>query len=114
MGRGIKLNVPYSRRILAYCESNGVSVPPGFHVRSSEKFAIINVSSVPPRLVAVTSYLESDIIKFLTHPRNAGSIFRVLDFKSGHELKYAGGKRLARSSAFQHELPNEVKYRVEP
>ena len=46
MGRGIKLNVPYSRRILAYCESNGVSVPPGFHVRSSEKFAIINVSSV--------------------------------------------------------------------
>jgi hypothetical protein len=111
---GIKLQAPYSRRILAYCENNGVSVPPGFHVRNAEKFAVINVSSVPPSLVAVTSYLESDIIKFLSHPRNTNLSFRVLDFKSGHELECIGGKHLARSSPFQHELPNEVKYRVEP
>jgi len=111
---GIKLKAPYSRRILAYCESNGVSVPPGFQVRTAEKFAVINVSSVPPRLVAVTSYLESEIIEFLTHPRNASSVFRVLDFKSGHELRYVGGKHLVRAATFEHELPNEVKYRVEP
>jgi hypothetical protein len=107
-----KLTPPYGKRIEAYCLANGISVPVGFHHRSSCKFAILDCTH--KKLVAVTYFLEADVIAFLNAEQNVTKQFRVLDFKRGRELAHAGGKRLIAVGAFDHKLPNELEYLVQP
>ena len=107
-----KLTAPYGKRIEAYCLANGFSVPVGFHNRTSCKFAILDCTSM--KLVAVTYFLEVDVIAFLNAEQNAAKQFRVLDFKRGRELAHGGGKKLFAVGVFDHKLPNELEYLVQP
>ena len=109
-----KLRPPYRERILAYCAKHGISVPPGFHVRNAEKFAIFDITSEPNALVSVTTYLPSDVISFITDKRNEGRRFRILDFKRGCELLVEGNIRLVRGDSFQCKSENELLYLVTP
>jgi hypothetical protein len=107
-----KLTAPYGKRIEAYCLANGFSVPAGFHNRTSCKFAILDCTSM--KLVAVTYFLEADVIAFVSALQNAARKFRVLDFKRGRELAHVGGKKLIAVGVFDHKLPNEIEYLVQP
>ena len=107
-----KLTPAYGKRIEAYCLANGISVPVGFHHRSTCKFAILDIAQ--KKLVALTYYLEADVISFLSAEQNIGKQFRVLDFKRGRELAHVGGKRLVAVGTFDHKLLNELEYLVQP
>jgi hypothetical protein len=107
-----KLTPPYGKRIEAYCLTNGFDVPIGFHNRTSCKFAILDCSSM--KLVAVTYYLEADVIAYINSAQNAARQFRVLDFKRGRVLAHADGKKLLAVGVFNHKLPNELEYLVQP
>jgi hypothetical protein len=93
--------IPYTQRILRYCSDNGIQVPAGFHLRSAEKFALIDISTHPNKLVAVTSYLENWVVNYLKSDHATGRTFRILDFKKGRELEYDGSKKLKLIGEFQ-------------
>ena len=107
-----KLTPPYGKRIEAYCLANGISIPVGFHHRSSCKFAILDCTS--KKLIALTYALEADVIKFLGAEQSGTRQFKVLDFKRGRELVHLGGKRLTSVGVFSHKLPGELEYFVQP
>ena len=108
-----RFRLPYSKRIIAYCETNGIAIPVGFHARHTYRFAVVDTGASPPKLLAVTSCMERDVIAQLTAKRNRGKSFRIFDFKCGRELAYAEGKYLTEIGRFSCELPNELKYLVE-
>jgi hypothetical protein len=105
---------PYAQRIEAYCHQHGIQVPPGFHHRSACRYAIVDTSASPPRLSAVTYYLESWVIDYLVTARSASRQFRVLDFKRGLELAYRGGKHLEEIGTFEHRVTGEEPSKGEP
>ena len=111
---GNRLKPPYTKRILAFCERYEIAVPVGFHARHCYRFAIVDITERPNKLLAITSYQESGVIRQLTAPIHQGRAFRIFDFKRGRELAYLEGKRLTEIGRFEHELPNELKYLVDP
>jgi hypothetical protein len=102
-----KRPIPYAKRILHYCERHAIKVPIGFHSRSAYKFALIEVSVTPTKLIAVTWYLESQVVAYLQRATSEGRAFRVFDFKAGRELRYIGERKLQRLSGFAHRAPDE-------
>jgi hypothetical protein len=98
---------PYAQRMEAYCRTHGIQVPVGFQHRSACRYAIVDESAAPPKLSAVTYYLESWVIDYLTAASNTAKALRVLDFKRGRELAYRGGKHLVEVGRFEHECPGE-------
>ena len=108
-----KLRHPYTQRIIRYCESRGIAVPRAFNMRSAYRFAIINLSESPLKLFPITDWDERWIIGFLDHPSRKDLVFQVLDFKHGFEMRHVGVKKLERGERFDHEVPGELKYRVE-
>jgi hypothetical protein len=109
-----RLKRPYTKRILAFCEKHNIAVPVGFHARNCYRFAIVDMTAVPNKLLAVTSYMESDVVRQLSSLHPEGHEYRILDFKRGRELTHVGEKNLTEIGSFEHELPNELKYLVEP
>lgn len=104
-----KLRAPYRQRILAYCQANGITVPENFDApKSSDKFALLDLTTSPPSLVSRTTYLESEIVEFLARPENQSKRFRLLDFKRGVELSCTSEGKLEKIGAFQHISPGEI------
>lgn len=95
----------YAKRILHFCDIHGIEVPVGFHTSSAYKFAVVDVAA--KKLVAVTWYIESQVIEYLERALPGARLFQVLDFKRGCEMQYAGGARLHRGASFDHRAPNE-------
>jgi hypothetical protein len=110
-----KLRTPYRKRILAFCEREGIVVPRSFDIaKASDRLALIDLTTRPPTLVSRTTYLTKDVVRFLNRAENSGRQFRILDFRHGFELKPDEDGRLVRSSAFAHRAENELLYLVEP
>jgi hypothetical protein len=106
--------IPYTQRILRYCGENGIEVPAGFHLRSAKKFALIDTSAQPNKLISVTSYLESWLVKYLKSDQATDRTFRILDFKKGRELEYDGSKKLKPIGEFQINDFNEPLTDADP
>jgi hypothetical protein len=101
--RGIypgKRRKSYYQRILAFCEGQSVSVPPGFHTKDAYNYALVDVGTTPHTLVADTWYLASWVVDYLTSRLAHGRSFRIFDFDKCRELRYEGGKKLVVISAF--------------
>jgi hypothetical protein len=99
---------PYRERILAYCEKNNVVVPHDFDItKSSEKYALIDITEEPHTLVSRSTYLENEIITFLQKEPHKGRQYRILDFKRCCELHLNGSKRLKCGETFSCKLPRE-------
>ncbi|MDR2689710.1 MAG: hypothetical protein LBB76_08135 [Azoarcus sp.] len=110
-----KLRLPYRQRILHYCASNGVVVPKDFDApKSSDKYALVDITSQPPTLVNRTSYLKSEIHKFLSRPENRERKFKLLDFKRGLELSCSIEDKFEKIGAFDHVSPDELLNLVSP
>jgi len=48
--------IRYALRIERFCKVHGIDVPVGFSTRSAYKFALIDTTVEPNKLVAVTDY----------------------------------------------------------
>ena len=112
---GARLRIPYRQRILHYCRQHGIVVPKGFDApKSSERYALVDVSVEPNLLYERTACMERDVIRVVDQARNTGRAFRILDFKRGVELQHDGGTRLAKVGAFECAAPGELLSLVEP
>jgi hypothetical protein len=84
-------------------------VPHGFDAsKSSDKYAVVDVSSTPPTLAKRTTCFEREVIEYLGQPDNMGRSFRILDFKRGLELQHVGGNHLAKTGEFECRSPDEL------
>ena len=84
-------------------------VPKGFDApKSSERYVAIDVSVEPNVLHNRTTFMEREVIQFLEQPQNAGRTFKILDFKRGVELRYAGGNQLLKVGTFDCSTPGEL------
>lgn len=81
----------YTDRIKAYCESNGIVIPPGFFRHPASQYAAIDVGSSPPRLIAKTWFKQEDLAYYLEHLAG-GRALKLLDFKEHQELQYRDGQ----------------------
>ncbi len=85
-----------SRRRLARRSRAGNS---GFYRHPASRFAVVDVDSAPPKLVATTWFRQEDVVYYLNE-FGSGRKLRVLDFKDRRELIFRGGKRLKTGPAF--------------
>jgi hypothetical protein len=94
---------------------NGIVVPKNFDTpKSSDKYALVDITSQPPTLVSRTTYLESDVRDFLSRPENRERKFRLLDFKRGLELSCSIEGKFEKIGSFAHVSPGEMLYLVSP
>jgi hypothetical protein len=104
-----KPRAPYRLRILHYCETNGIAVPENFDApKSSDKFALLDLTTTPPSLVSRTTYLESEVVEFLSRTENLDKKFRLLDFKRGLELSCTSNGKFEKVGSFEHKSPEEI------
>ena len=85
----------YNLLIESYCGSRGIEVPVGFGRSTANRYAVIQLDSDPPKLVALTWFNKEDVVHFLRNLWENRPV-RILDFKEGVELVDEGGKRLNR------------------
>jgi hypothetical protein len=90
----------YKKLIEDFCATNGVTVPPGFARNTPSRYAIIRTNVASPKLIATTWFKVTDVIYYIEHflsPELGDALsqsIRILDFETGEELVYNGGKRL--------------------
>jgi hypothetical protein len=103
LGRMKSFKVTRRDMVSAFCLASGFVVPRNFDIAQPvAKLVAVDVSATPPVLVSRSSYLESEVIAFITQPDNAHRAFRVFDFKRLIELHYPGtGKKLLKGVAFE-------------
>lgn len=95
----------YQARILRYCEQHGITVPPMFSSRTAARYAVIDLSCSPPKLVALTFDSTSSLRSYLDRTgidwrQDSFPPLRILDFRSGRQLHHVGGWRLRRGALF--------------
>jgi hypothetical protein len=89
----------YRERIAAFCSSEGIQVPSGFHRHPGSRYAVVDLDSAPPKLVATTWFKQADVLHYLKNFA-VGRKLRVLDFKDRRELVFDGSERLNTGPAF--------------
>jgi hypothetical protein len=78
-------------KILAFCNASGVAVPKNFDIANPTfRLITIDYSSTPPTLFKCSTYIESEVVEYITSPQNSGKKFRIFDFKRFIELYYLG------------------------
>ena len=95
----------YKSRIVRYCESNSVIVPPLFGRRGVSRYAVVDLSCSPPKLVALTFDAIESLVTYLDRTeidwkRDTDPPMRILDFESGRQLHHLGGWELYDGSSF--------------
>lgn len=98
----------YETRIRRYCEANSITIPEalGHNARAPVgRYAVVDLSKTPSRLVALTFGSSSDLIGYLDRTdvdwaQTKNPSLRILDFKKGRELRHVGGWRLRHGSSF--------------
>jgi hypothetical protein len=79
----------YSTRIRRYCEDRGIEIPPGFARHPASRYAVIDMGSAPPRLIARTWFKQEDLVYYLEGHADVPAL-RLLDFKERRELRFEG------------------------
>jgi hypothetical protein len=92
-----------------------VTVPANFDVtKSSDKYALVDLSTSPPSLVNRTVLLKREIATFLSLPANQEKRFRILNFKCGVELSCSTAGTFEKIGVFDHVSPLELLSLVSP
>lgn len=75
------------RRMLAYCEKHGVTVPSAFHdLNTIYPIAVIDLSKPQkPCLLPTTFYNASTVLTYLRDTDKSPESCKVLDFERGYE-----------------------------
>ncbi len=106
-----KIPKPYRKRILYYCETQGILVPNNFDIaQSSEALVAIDITEIPHQLAPASTFLWKEVLKYIRTPTRNERKFKILDFKRGCELVMQED-RLVRGKSFEHKIPNESQLR---
>ncbi|STZ77126.1 hypothetical protein [Bergeriella denitrificans] len=76
---------PYQARIAAYCQAQGIDIPAGFYRHAASRYAAVNYSCTPPKLLAVTWFKLEDA-RYYLNKFSDGRVLRIFDFKDGCHL----------------------------
>lgn len=79
----------YKHSIEAFCRDKGITIPPAFYRHATSRYAAIDLTLTPPKLVAST-WLNKEAVKFYVNNLPAGARVRILDFHDNHEMDYDG------------------------
>jgi hypothetical protein len=96
----------YKKLITDYCETNGITVPPGFARNTPSRYAIIRTHQTPPKLIATTWFAVADVLYYIQHHLAAefgdalSASIQILDFQTAEVLAYNGSKQLNRIGTF--------------
>jgi len=113
--RSGQLGTPYRQRIAAFCEREGIVVPPRFdRSKASDRRALVDATGDPPTRVPRSTCLESRVIAFLDRAEPANRRFHTLDFKRRCELHRVEGRKRSRGRAFDFRAAGERLSRVIP
>jgi hypothetical protein len=94
------------RSIEAYCNRNGVVIPPGFGRNAPSRYVVIRRDSNSPKLVAKTWFNQADVVYYATNTLvpelgpNFDEVVEILDFKEGQILRHKGGGKLVGRGSF--------------
>lgn len=75
-------------RAKAYCNRLGIEIPAGFHRQPAARYALIDLSATPPKLIARTWFKPDGVIGYLAQ-QGRDRQFRIVDFKDQVELTLA-------------------------
>jgi hypothetical protein len=73
-------------RIKDYCGRLGIEIPAGFHRQPAARYALVDLSATPPKLIARTWFKHDGVISYLSQ-YGGDRKFRILDFKDRVELQ---------------------------
>ena len=103
-----KRRIPYRQRITEYCARNSIIIPIEFDVtKSSDKFVLVDITIEPYQLVARSTYLPSEIVSYISDPKNSSRQFQILDFKRCCELIFSDQAKLIRGNSFECKCKDE-------
>jgi hypothetical protein len=89
----------FTDRLERYCAAAGIEIPVGFNRRSARRYAVIDLSATPPKLIATTWFKQEDLLHCLrTYATNRA--VRILDLKARQELIIENGAITAHGAAF--------------
>jgi len=92
--------------ITGYCTSRGITIPPGYGRNSPNRFAVVRIDLLPPKLIATTWFKVGDVLDYIENQldrelgEKTGSSIQILDFKTGESLAYTGKGQLQRIGPF--------------
>jgi len=86
-------------KIKAYCIRQGVEIPAGFHRQPAARYALIDLSVSPNKLIARTWFKHEGVITYLSQ-YGAGRRLKILDFKDQVELTLTETSHLIPGDAF--------------
>jgi hypothetical protein len=88
------LKKTYGERLVEYCENNGILIPNSFHTRKCYKFAIINLSSNPNKLCALTTYMANNVTEIIQklELEKGAQEWLILDLKRCCTVQIEGNK----------------------
>ena len=89
----------FSQKIRVFCDSERIEIPSGFHRHSASRYALIETSVSPNKLIAKTWFNQEDVINYLQQ-YGADRQFRILDFKERVEFILSPTQKLARGNVF--------------
>ena len=78
-----------STKIEAFCAEAGYVIPSGFWRHPAGRYAVIDLSQSPPKLVAKTWQKQEDLVYYLNSLSEERPM-RILDFKERRELTKLG------------------------
>lgn len=82
--------------IEGWCAANCVAIPPGFYRHPAQRYAAVDVSHEPPKLVARTwSKLED--MQYYADSIGQAACYRYFDFRTRDEFTLSERGRLVRS-----------------
>jgi len=85
-----------SARIKAFCERSNIDIPPGFQRQPAARYALIDLSLNPHKLIARTWFKPDGVIAYLAQ-HGGGRSFLILDFREQVELRLSEDNDLVRS-----------------
>lgn len=89
----------YRHGIVAFCRERGIVIPPSFYRHATSRYAVIDLTSEPARLVTMTWLNRESLAYFLSNQPESAHM-RVLDFHDHREMTYEG-ETLSRGAPFQ-------------
>lgn len=105
----MKLQTPYRKRILHYCEANGISVPKNFDItQSSESIVAIDPVQEPSALFPRSNHHWKTLLSEIAKCGWSAEQLYYLDFKRGCKLVLKDG-RLVRGENFEKRHPEEIR-----
>lgn len=88
-GKAMAMKQRYRHHIEHFCQARGIDIPSSFYRLSTSRYAAIDESTVPSRLVAKTWFNKESLSYYLSGLARPDTL-RAFDFHEGYEMLFDG------------------------